>query len=150
MPPLTACWAGCATRAFVDSKSIERAVLLLQYATSGEDEAPEPMLPLNKVLCGLPLSAPVPRGITLSVREREPVDGMLAAMIEHWKALGHTSVAGLRETFLMREGRLKHDDHGWQLKVHSRAFDVVLDRLPCGYMTIRFLWMPEVLHVNWR
>jgi hypothetical protein len=35
-------------------------------------------------------------------------------------------------------------------EVPPRAFDMLLDRLPWGYVTIRFPWMPEVLHVDWR
>ena len=43
------------------------------------------------------------------------LDGLLQAVIAHWKVLGKTSPAGLRETFLCREGRLdtKADQQGW-------------------------------------
>ena len=136
--------------AFVDGQATERAVLLCQYVATGATEAPESLLVLNKLLCGVPLQTPVPRDVGLGEAERSAADGMLQAMIEHWRALGQTSVAGLRESFLQRTGRLEHQDEAWQLQVEPRAFDMLLDRLPWGYATIKFSWMPEVLHVDWR
>ncbi len=136
-------------KAFVDAAAAERGVLLLQYAVTGELQAPEPLLLLNKILCGLPLHGPVGRDFEPSRAERDAVDGLLRAIIGHWKALGQTSVAGLRQTFLQREGRLEHKDDTWQLQVQRQTFDVLLDRLPWGFATIKYPWMREVLHVQW-
>jgi hypothetical protein len=135
---------------FVDDAAAERAVLLTQYAVTGQAQAAEPLLLLNKLLCGVPLQMPVAREIEASASECQAVDGMLLAMIGHWKALGQTSLAGLRQTYLQREGRLEHRDEAWQLQVQANTFDVLLDRLPWGYATVKFPWMPEVLHVDWR
>jgi hypothetical protein len=71
-------------------------------------------------------------------------------MIQHWKILGSTSVAGLRETFLQREGQLTRRDDHWQLLVEPRPFDMLLDQLPWGYSTVKFPWMQQVMHVDWR
>jgi hypothetical protein len=135
---------------FVDANAAGRAALVTHYLVSGETTCAEPLLMLNKLLCGLPLQAPVPRRIELAASEREAADGLLLAVIAHWKALGQTSPAGLRQTFLQREGRLDHVDEAWQLEVPPQTFDLLLDRLPWGYATLRFPWMPEVLHVQWR
>lgn len=137
-------------KAFVDAEAAERAVAAMHYAVTGLEQAPETVLPLDKLLCGLPLHAPVRRERLLAEREREAVEGMLGAVIGHWKALGKTSVAGLRQTFLQREGRLEHRQDAWHLQVPSQAFDMLIDRLPWGFATIRYPWMPEVLHVQWR
>ena len=81
---------------------------------------------------------------------------LLQAVIAHWKAVGHTSVAGLRESFLQREGRLTRDKTPagdpprWRLRVQTRGFDVLLDRLPWSFQTIRLPWMQGALHVEWR
>ncbi len=71
-------------------------------------------------------------------------------MIAHWGILGNTSVRGLRESFLQREGRLRRKDGGWQLLVQSRAFDMLLDKLPWGFSVIRHPWMESTVHVEWR
>ncbi|KRB16303.1 hypothetical protein ASE08_25615 [Rhizobacter sp. Root16D2] len=137
-------------RAFAGPEAAERAALLLQLVATGEAAAPEPALVLNKLLCGIDLAAPVMRALQPTDAERSAVDGLLAAMILHWKVLGSTSVAGLRETFLQRDGRLQHADEHWQLHVAPRPFDMLIDQLPWGYATVRHPWMKEVLHVEWR
>jgi hypothetical protein len=137
-------------RAFTSPQAAERAALLLQLMVTGEAAAPEPALVLNKLLCGIELALPVPRELAPTEAERSAVDGLLAAVIQHWKVLGTTSLAGLRETFLQRDGRLQHADEHWQLNIEPRPFDMLIDQLPWGYATIRHPWMKEVLHVEWR
>lgn len=134
---------------FVSDAAAERAVLLLHYLVSGDDEAPEPHLTLHKLLCGVALNAPVARRIEVTDGEREIIDQLLVAMIQHWSALGHTSPAGLRETFLQRPGRLSMGENGWHLDVQRSAFDVLLDRLPWSFSTVQLSWMPLPLWVQW-
>ncbi|MEO0974455.1 MAG: contractile injection system tape measure protein, partial [Pseudomonadota bacterium] len=93
---------------------------------------------------------PVHRRIEPTAQEREVIEGLLAAMIEHWQVVGKTSVEGLREAFLQREGALRHHDEGWQLQVDQRAYDMLLDRLPWSFTPLRLPWMDEVLQVQWR
>jgi hypothetical protein len=139
-----------AEQAFIDEAAAERAVHLLQYLVTGATATPEPLLVLNKILCGMPLEAPLAREVEISAAERAAIDGLLEAMIAHWKIIGQTSVAGLRESFLQREGRLSCDDEAWQLQVEPRAFDMLLDQLPWGYHLLKFPWMERRLHVDWR
>jgi hypothetical protein len=136
--------------AFVDDAAAERGVHLLQHLVTGARSSPEPALVLNKILCGLPIATPVRREIELSATEAATIEGLLKALIAHWKIIGSTSVAGLRESFLCREGRLSRDDEAWHLRVEARAFDMLLDQLPWGYSPIKFAWMKVPLHVDWR
>ena len=137
--------------AFVSPEAAERAVHLLQYLATGRTGTPEPLLVLNKVLCGMPLGTPVRREFEITPQESQAIDGLLTAMIAHWKILGHTSIAGLRESFLQREGRLSfNEEDGWQLQVEPRSFDMLLDQLPWGYSLQKLPWMKEALHVEWR
>jgi len=138
-------------QAFFSPAAAERAVHLLQYLATGHAGTPEPLLVLNKVLCGLPIGAPVLREFAITPQEAEAIDGLLQAVISHWKILGHTSIAGLRESFLQREGRLSFsDEDGWQLQVEPRSFDMLLDQLPWGYSLQKLPWMERPLHVEWR
>jgi len=137
-------------RAFASPQAAERAVMLLQFMVTGRSEAPEPALLLNKLLCGLDIATPVPREIEITEAECSAVEGLLQAVIQHWKALGRTSVAGLRETFLQRDGHLERQPEAWQLQVEPRAFDMLIDQLPWGYSTVRHPWMERVVHVDWR
>ena len=135
---------------FRDADSAERAMHLLQYMVDEAARPPEYLLTLNKILCGLATDAPVRRDVDLTQSEKDAVDGLLGAMIAHWKALGNTSVRGLRESFLQREGRLRAKDGNWQLLVQPRAFDMLLDRLPWGLSVIRHPWMDSTVYVEWR
>lgn len=128
----------------------ERAVHLLQFMADKNTESPEYQLVLNKMLCGIKLSAPITRRIETTAREREAIEGLLRGMIENWKTIGHTSVEGFRDSFLRRRGWLTLRDDAWHLKVEQRAFDMLLDSIPWGFATIKYPWMERVLYVKWR
>jgi Contractile injection system tape measure protein len=135
---------------FVDDDAAERATHLLHWLACGRQGAVEHELVLNKLLCGIDLQTPLRAEVALSERESQAADELLLAMIRHWQALGRTSPAGLRESFLQRQGALTHDETGWRLLVEPRSYDMLLDTLPWGFKTLRFPWMKEVLHVQWR
>jgi hypothetical protein len=136
---------------FVSPEAAERAVHLLHHLATGATEAPEPQLTLNKLLCGLDLAAPMQREFEIASNEVELIDGLLKSVISHWKIIGSTSVPGLREAFLQRDGRLTFDEEdGWHLQVEERSFDMLLDQLPWGYGMQKFSWMERPLHVAWR
>lgn len=136
---------------FVSPAAAERAVLLMHHLATGSTETPEPQLALHKVMCGIGLTVPLVGELTPTPEESQAIDGLLQAMIVHWKIIGHTTVAGLRESFLQRVGRLSFsDDEGWQLTVEPRSYDMLLDHLPWGYSLQKFPWMERPLHVEWR
>lgn len=135
---------------FVDDDAAERATHLLHWLACGRQGAVEHELVLNKLLCGIELQTPLRAEVALSDHETQAADELLLAMIRHWQALGRTSPAGLRESFLQRQGALTHDETGWRLLVEPRSYDMLLDTLPWGFKTLRFPWMKEVLHVQWR
>ncbi|MDZ4262880.1 MAG: contractile injection system tape measure protein, partial [Pseudomonadota bacterium] len=135
---------------FKDQAAAERAAHLLQYLVDERCDAPEYQLVLNKILCGVKTGTPIVREITASDSERAAVNGLLQGMIQNWKAVGNTSAAGLRLSFLQREGRLQRNESGWHLLVQPRAYDMLLDQLPWSFSLIKQPWMERVLHVEWR
>ena len=138
---------------FVDLAARHRAVHCLVYLTDGQLDSEEHEWVLNKLLCGVPIDEPVPPAKSIE-SIRELLDSLLNAVIQHWSALGSTTPAGLRQTFLRRIGRLvEHDSYEsghWRLKVQPSSFDVLLDRLPWSYGTIKLPWMKGAVHVDWR
>jgi len=135
---------------FKHSEAQRRAVHLLQFLVDESSDTPEYGLVLNKILCGLERVGSVNRKILVSDAEREAIEGLLRGMIQNWKALGRTSVNGLRESFLQREGRLRLDSDGWHLMVEAKAFDILLDSIPWSFAIIKHAWMKEVIYVDWR
>jgi hypothetical protein len=135
---------------FVSDDAAQRAVHLLQYVVTGEEATPEYLLVLNKLLCGIHGGVPIVPGISITDKEKTIIEQMLNGVITHWSALGKTSIDGLRETFLQRQGHLYYQDQAWQLKIPQKTFDMLLDRLPWSFALIKMPWMAEPLHVTWR
>lgn len=128
----------------------ERAICLLQYLATGRTGAMEHELPLNKLLCGVPLGQPLNRQIRLTKNEKTEADNLLRAVVQHWSALGSTTPEGLRGTFLCREGKLANSPDGaWLLRVEQRSFDVLLADLPWSISAIKLPWMDGLLNVEW-
>jgi hypothetical protein len=134
---------------FVNDEVRNRAVYILHYLATGDEEAPEYVLMLPKLLCGIPLESPLEPAAPLTDQEKAACDDMLRQVITHWKALGNTSPAGLREAFLQRQGKLFSTDDGWRLEVQRKTEDILLNRLPWGFSVIKFSWTPRLLFVSW-
>jgi hypothetical protein len=132
-----------------DEAAASRAVHLLQYLVDGRTDTPEPYLALNKVMCGMPIAAPVEREIEATDLERETCDMLLRSIVENWPILRNTSIAGLRETFLQRDGKLTYGEVGWRLQVQRKTLDILVDQVPWSIGVVFHAWMPAALHVTW-
>lgn len=136
-------------RQFIHKQAQQRAVLLLHYLSTGETEAAEFNLGLQKLLCGYLQQDTLPCFIELSDKEKYESEQLLRTVIDYWPPLKKTSVAGFQQTFLQRQGRLSVIQAGWLLRVEQKAVDVLLGKLPWGYSTIRLPWMAGMLNVEW-
>ncbi|HEX7288008.1 MAG TPA: contractile injection system tape measure protein, partial [Candidatus Angelobacter sp.] len=130
-------------------EAASRAVHLLQYLADGSCSTPEPLLVLNKIMCGLALETPVSREIELNDHERDLCEQLLRAMIANWSVISNTSIAGLRETFLQREGKLEHAAEGWRLQIQRKTLDILVDQISWSMSVIYHRWMLEPLYVKW-
>jgi len=126
-----------------------RAVHLLQYLVDERCDRPEPDLALNKLLCGVPIAAPVAKRIEPTAEELAICDGLIQAMIGNWPALIGASPAGLRETFLQRKGRLRRGDDKWALDVERKTVDILVEQISWSWAIVYHRWMPDALHVTW-
>lgn len=135
---------------FVDSMAAERAVRLLQFMVYGESQTDDSGLVLGKVLCGIDPGRQLSSAGELSGHERNTVEQMLHGMRQNWTAMGSTSLEGLRQSFLQRQGWLSRQEECWHLRVEARAYDVLLDRLPWRLGPIHYGWMDRPLRVAWR
>ena len=126
-----------------------RGLYLLKYLSSGIVKTFEYQLILEKLLCGIALEQPVPSGIILSENEIEESDLLLNSVIEHWKALKNTSVNGLRETFLKRDGIIMRTEDGWLLQVERKTVDVLLESIPWGFGAAKLPWNEYIIVTEW-
>jgi|AGTN01.2.fsa_nt_gi hypothetical protein len=79
----------------------------MQYLVFGHTVFPEYEMTLNKLLVNFETAQPVPQQLELTGNEKETVDTLLQAVLQHWVKLKNTSIAGLREGFLQRDGKLE-------------------------------------------
>ena len=75
---------------------------------------------------------------------------MLEGVLQNWGRLTNTSIAGLQEGFLRREGRLEELEDTYLLTVETKAFDMLLDQVPWNFRTIKYSWMEKAIQVKWR
>ncbi|MBP1614197.1 MAG: hypothetical protein H6Q13_1645 [Bacteroidetes bacterium] len=135
---------------FIDDNAQIKAIHLMLYSTHGAINVPDNELKLLKVLVGLDLNALLSLVAEITDNEKETVTIMLNSVIQHWSKIGNTSVEGLRESFLKREGKLEEKEDCYMLDVYSKSYDMLLDSIPWSFGIIRFPWMAKTMKVNWR
>jgi hypothetical protein len=126
-----------------------RAAHLLQWLADGRSGAPEPQLPLNKLLCGIHPSEPVLASIQITEVEKKALEMLMATVLASWPPLRGSSQEALRQTFLRRYGKLTYGGNSWVLEVESKVVDILLEQLPWGYSTILHPWMTDPINVRW-
>jgi hypothetical protein len=134
---------------FVAEAARHRGAALLEFLVTEDPEPPEHVLPLNKVLCGLPLTEVFEPGEPPSEKEIVEATHLLTAAIEHATVLESMSVPDFRSAFLARRGMLAVRDGAWLLRVAREADDVVLDHFPWGFDWVKLAWMESPLRVEW-
>ena len=128
----------------------EYAVCLLNYLATGKEEMQEFELVLPKLLCGVPLETVIdPSNFALSEMAKQEVENVLSSVIGHWAVLKNTSVQGLRESFLQREGKLSEKGNDWILQAEQKSYDMLLQQLPWNMSLVKFPWMSGLLRTEW-
>lgn len=125
-----------------------KAIAVMQYIVTGQDEYEEFEAVLAKILCGIEISDPISK-YRLSRKEKHKVKDLLESVVEHWAALKSTSADGLRASFLQREGKLNFKNNNWNLKVKQEAYDMLISHIPWNISLIKLPWMKGMLNVEW-
>ena len=134
---------------FKDHTSQLNAVHYLQYVITGLTKTEEVLLPLNKVLCGLPIATPVMESIIITEDQKKLINGLITAAISHWPNVGDTSILGFRGNWLVRDGLLIEKEDRWELTVEKRVYDLLIHKSPFSFSIIKYPWMQKPLHVIW-
>ena len=116
-----------------------RALHLLAFMAGADPQTPEYNLALHKILCGVPLDAPVEKEVQLTEEERQAALLALAAAARQWEVTG---TDGCR-AWLQMEGKLQCSFGEWCLLVNTSP--------PVFRETaaVRLPWMLQPLAVQW-
>ncbi len=121
----------------------------LHYCATGNDSFFEGHMLLEKYLCGAPLNLPLPVKSLLDEEVKNETEALLKHIVSGWPALKNTSLEGLRQMFVHRDGKLIKRDEGYKLIVERKAQDVLLDRLPWNISIVKLPWTEDLLFVDW-
>lgn len=139
----------CGRESFHNEDKKQHAIYLLHYLATGQFDPSEEKLLLAKLFCGWPLHMPCFNDTPISDEENFACEDLLRSVIEHWSVLKNTSPDGLREGFLIREGKLSvHGDH-YLLQVEQQSIDILLEQVPWSFRLIKLPWMKKALQVEW-
>ena len=133
---------------FKDEESKFRAVHLLQILVT-DNKYDEHELVLNKILCNLDITIPIPMDIEFTDAERNLSIELGKVVLQRWDKMKNASIGHFRAAFLMRDGRIILKEDGWYLNVEKRGYDIILGSLPWAFGVIKFKWMPKFLYTEW-
>jgi hypothetical protein len=134
---------------FTSLENQSKAAQFLQYLATGLSNTEEIDLPLNKVLCGLPLTSTIPDTIDIAAENQVLINSLLQAVISYWSVIGNSSLDGFRGNWLVRNGILTESTDKWELTVDKRAYYILIHKSPFSFSIIKFPWMEKPLHVTW-
>jgi hypothetical protein len=129
--------------------SKDLALAMLQWLVTGNELHAEFDLVLPKIFCGMEPGEPVIIIPHLPEGFKNEGEILLQSVIEYWSILKNTSVAGLRDSFLQREGKISFQKNEWLLQVEQKSYDMLLQHLPWNISMIRLSWMPYLLRTEW-
>ncbi|KAB2918921.1 MAG: hypothetical protein F9K23_01925 [Bacteroidetes bacterium] len=134
---------------FTDVAAQHKAVLLLHYLVYKQLPEDESLLVLAKILCGMHPAETVSVKGEIDEKWDEIRTELWNAVRNNWDKLKNTSIEGLIESFVIREGILKSAPATWQLTVERKTIDVLMSSLPWPISVIKLKWSKELLTVAW-
>ncbi|NEU10437.1 hypothetical protein GZH53_19080 [Flavihumibacter sp. R14] len=137
------------SKSFLSEQSRHKAAVLLYYLQSGNADYKEWEMLLNKVLCGMNYPDVMPDDILLTDRDKQSCSELLTSVVSHWSALKGAGTEALRNTFLLRTGKMAFKEDHWLIQVERTGADILLDRLPWGCSTVKLPWLKELILTEW-
>jgi hypothetical protein len=75
---------------------------------------------------------------------------LLNTAISRWDIISNTSIEGLRNSFLKRDGKIEWGEDKIILHVEMKSYDMLVDKIPWNISVIKLPWMKNSLYVKWR
>ncbi len=134
---------------FISIAAQQKAAVLLYYLQSSNEEYKEWEMALNKIISGISSDELVPDGILISEKEKEECKSLLQTVVNYWEALKGASIEALQNTFILRDGKIAWKEEYWLIQVERTGVDILTDRLPWGFNTIKLPWLDSLIYTEW-
>lgn len=134
---------------FIDADAPLIAAGWLDELAWGDDTVVEWRLPVNKLLCGVPLDAVLPDWLP-DPAVRVWLNNWLTALPACLPGLHRCGVTDVRQLFLQRSGTLIYrPDERWTLRIEPHAADVLLRDIPWPLEQVWLPWLTVPITVEW-
>ncbi len=133
----------------LEYESKKQAVRVLNFLGAGVTNLDQNYLMLNKILSGLDVNEDIDTSIEPSEDEKNQITALIRAMVNHWPAIGHSSVYEFRTNWFIRSGILSETNETWELVVERRPYDVLLSKSPFSFSIVNYPWMKKPLFIRW-
>ncbi|MEL6204565.1 MAG: contractile injection system tape measure protein [Pseudomonadota bacterium] len=131
-----------------ESDRIAAARFLLYVAMGGG--APPSSVCVPRLLVGLAPGGSLPEAEP-SERERDLARELFEGLRKTWPPVARTSDNGIRESFLVRDGRIQTKQDGtYCVQVSPAPFDLLLDTLEWSLSRAVLPWIKRPIDVEWR
>ena len=134
---------------FISTAASQKAAVLLYYLQCGSERYREWEMTLNKIFCGIGSTELIPDGIPITENEKEECLFLLQTIVNYWEVLKGASTESLQNTFILREGKITWLEDRWLVQVERTGVDILLERLPWSYATIKFPWLDHIIYTEW-
>jgi len=134
---------------FISVAAQQKAAVLLYYLQCNSESYNEWEMAFNKIICGIPVEEILAAEITIAEKEKEECNALLQSIVDYWDALRGASTEAVQNTFILREGKISHKEDHWLLQVERTGVDILLERLPWSYSTIRLPWLNHLIYTEW-
>ena len=121
----------------------------MYYLQCGDDDYKEWEMPFNKIACGLSPEEVFPNNISIEEAEKEECKILMQSLVDYWDALKGASIEAVQNTFILREGKMSWKEDHWLLQVERTGVDILLDKLPWSFSTIKLPWLDHLIYTEW-
>ena len=135
---------------FISLEKQIHAVHLLRYLTGKKERHHSHLLNVEKIICGLSPTFPIPMKYNISENEKKEAQDMYAAIKQYWKSISKTSIEGIQTSFIHRKGIITFEEPYWLIRVEGSTLDILMDDLPWEMSMLVFPWMDRNILIEWQ
>lgn len=135
---------------FISLEKQIHAVHLLSYLTGKRKRHHSHLLNVEKIICGLSPTFPIPTKYHINEMEKKEAQDMFAAIKQYWKSISKTSIEGIQTSFIHRQGIITFEEPYWLIRVEGSTLDILMDDLPWEMSMLIFPWMDRNILIEWQ